>query len=342
MEVLEKYLRVVRANLPKDQRDDIVRELSDNLRAEMEDKEAEIGRPLTRADQEEILKAHGHPLIVAGRYRGDRRTLSFGRQWIGPELFPLYAKVLTVNGIVTAVVLVAAIAASASGHSVGSILTGVLWNVLAQFAIVTGIFVAAQMRLEKHPDQWDPATGAPFPARADAPRARGLDAFAIQIIGKPYARVPRLVSVFELTLGSIGFLWWLLVRDVVRSIFSPEAIGFMRTGPAWNAFYTPFLVLVAASLIPSLVNLIRPGWTRFREIARAVFGGLFLALFTISLRVGNWITLADPLHATADESGLTAAVNTWIGRVCVMVIVIVAVTIALEVRRVVRDRRPAS
>ena len=56
MEVLEKYLRVVRANLPKDQRDDIVRELSDNLRAQMEDKEVEIGHPLTRADQEAILK----------------------------------------------------------------------------------------------------------------------------------------------------------------------------------------------------------------------------------------------------------------------------------------------
>jgi hypothetical protein len=335
MEVLERYLRIVRANLPKDQRDDIVRELSDNLRAEMEDKEAEIGHPLTRADQEAILKAHGHPMIVAGRYRGDRRTLAFGREWIGPELFPLYGKVLTINGIVTAVVLVAAVVLSASGHGLGSILTGVLWNVVIQFGIVTAIFVGAQMRLTKHPDQWDPATGAPFP-REEAPRARGLDALAIQVVGKPYSRVPRLLSVFELTIGVIGFLWWLAVRHVVRSIFSPEAIEFMRTGPTWSAFYTPFLVLVAASLIPSLVNLVRPGWARFREIARVVFGGMFLVLFSLSLRAGDWIVLADPLHAGADQRAVAALVNAWTGRVCAVVVVIVASTVLLGVRRVIR------
>jgi hypothetical protein len=336
MEVLERYLRIVRANLPKDQRDDIVRELSDNLRAEMEDKEAEIGHPLTRADQEAILKAHGHPMIVAGRYRGDRRTLSFGRQWIGPELFPLYGKVLTINGIVTAVVLAAAVVLSASGHGVGSILSAVLWNVVIQFAIVTAIFIGAQARLTKHPDQWDPATGALFPARGEEPRARGLDALAVHVVGKPYPRVPRLLSVFELAIGLAGFLWWLLVRDVVSSIFSPEAIGFMRTGPAWSAFYTPFLVLVAASLMPSLVNLIRPGWARFREIARAAFGGMFLVLFSLSLRAGDWIVLADPARAGAAERALADSLNAWMGRVCVLVVVIVALTVLLGVRRVIR------
>lgn len=338
MEVLEKYLRVVKVNLPKDQRDDIIRELSDHLRAEMEDKEAEIGRPLTRADQEAILKAHGHPLIVAGRYRGDRRTLAFGRQWIGPELFPLYAKVLTINGVVTGAVLIAAIVASASGHGFGSILSGVLYNILIQFALVTGIFIAAQLRLEKHPDQWDPATGAPLRAREEAPRARGLDAVAIHVIGKPHARVPRLVSVFELTLGAIGFLWWLAARSFVIVVFRPDAIGFMRAGPAWHAFYTPFLVLVAVSLVPPLVNLIQPRWGRFREIGRAVVGGMFLCLFAWSLRAGSWIALADPIHATADERALTAGANLWIARVGVMTIAIVAVTVLLEARRAIRRR----
>ncbi|MGE5179776.1 MAG: hypothetical protein ACM3PF_11870 [Bacteroidota bacterium] len=336
MELLEQYLRVVRANLPKDQRDDIVRELSDNLRSQMEDKEAEIGHPLTRADQEAILKAHGHPMIVASRYRGERGTLSFGRQWIGPELFPIYAKVLTINGIVTAVVLAAAVALSVSRHGLGSVLSAVLWNVVVQFTLVTAIFVGAQMRLTKHPDQWDPATGAPFPARAEAPRARGLDALAIHVVGKAYPRVPRLLSVFELTIGIVGFLWWLAVRHVVRSIFSPEAIGFLRMGPAWNAFYTPFLVLVAASLIPSLVNLVRPGWARFREIAHAAFGGMFLVLFSLSLRAADWIVLADPLHAGADQRAVAASLNAWIGRVWVLVIVIVALTVLLGVRRVIR------
>ena len=35
----------------------------------MEEKEESLGRPLTRNEMEALLKAFGHPLIVAGRYR---------------------------------------------------------------------------------------------------------------------------------------------------------------------------------------------------------------------------------------------------------------------------------
>jgi hypothetical protein len=87
MELLDRYLHAVKKFLPKEQQDDIVAELSDDLRSQMEDREAELGRPLTEAEQEAVLKAHGHPVIVAGRYRQDRRSVAFGRQLIGPVLF---------------------------------------------------------------------------------------------------------------------------------------------------------------------------------------------------------------------------------------------------------------
>ena len=105
MELLEQYLKTVRANLPKSQQDDIIRELSENIRAQMEDREASLGRPLTQAEQEAILKAHGHPMAVASRFRGEQRSFTFGRQWIGPELFPIYSKILMINAVVTATVL---------------------------------------------------------------------------------------------------------------------------------------------------------------------------------------------------------------------------------------------
>src|SRR5580693_51206 len=69
-----RYLRAVARRLPRDQRADIVRELAENLREEMEEREAELGRPLTTADEEALLKQHGHPMLVAGRYRADQRT----------------------------------------------------------------------------------------------------------------------------------------------------------------------------------------------------------------------------------------------------------------------------
>jgi hypothetical protein len=87
MELLDQYLRSVRSCLPAAQRDDIVSELSENIRAQIEDKEGELGRPLNEGELEAILKQHGHPLVVASRYRQDQSSVAFGRQIIGPVLF---------------------------------------------------------------------------------------------------------------------------------------------------------------------------------------------------------------------------------------------------------------
>ena len=48
MEILESYLKAVRRNLPFSQRNDIIRELSEELRSQMEEKETELGHPLER------------------------------------------------------------------------------------------------------------------------------------------------------------------------------------------------------------------------------------------------------------------------------------------------------
>src|SRR5262245_47070800 len=83
MDMLDKYLQAVRFFLPRGTEDDIVRELSANLMAQIEDREEELGRPLTDDERADILRRHGHPLIVAGRYRSHQRL-------IGPTVFPMY------------------------------------------------------------------------------------------------------------------------------------------------------------------------------------------------------------------------------------------------------------
>ena len=47
MNLLDRYLQAVRFFLPRRQQDDIVRELSENLLSQMEDRAEELGRPLT-------------------------------------------------------------------------------------------------------------------------------------------------------------------------------------------------------------------------------------------------------------------------------------------------------
>jgi len=329
-------LKAVRANLPKEGQDDIIRELAENLRSQMEDREAQLGRPLSSSEQEAMLKAHGHPLAVASRYRDDRRSLAFGRQWIGPELFPIYAKILTINAVVTVTIFVAALILSAAGLPLRPIVSNVALTVVLQFGIITGIFAMLQARLDKNPDRWDPITGAPS-GSGGGPRATGLDALALHLIGKSYLRVPRLLSAFELALGVIGLLWWLAVPRFVQAIFRPAAIGFMRTGPGWDAFYVPFLILVAASLVQPLSNLIRPAWVRYRSFSRAAIGVLFAILLFLSFRAGNWIVAADPSVASADHLALIRGINQWIGRIGLLVVGCIAVTVVLELRRAFRS-----
>jgi tRNA U54 and U55 pseudouridine synthase Pus10 len=80
MELVDRYLKTVGSYLPKEQKEDILRELSENIRSEIEDKEAELGRPLIEVEQEAIVKRQGNPLLVAGRYRQEERSVAFGRE----------------------------------------------------------------------------------------------------------------------------------------------------------------------------------------------------------------------------------------------------------------------
>jgi hypothetical protein len=140
MEILDRYLQTVKSALPDAHRDDIVNELSEDIHSEIEEKESGLGRPLSEAELEAILKQHGHPLIVAGRYRQDQRSFSLGRQLIGPVLFPFYAKVLSFNlGITSVVILIIFTALLASGQpfSFGEAISTLFLQLVIQLAIVT-------------------------------------------------------------------------------------------------------------------------------------------------------------------------------------------------------------
>src|ERR1700738_2779675 len=90
MELLDRYLQAIEFWLPKRQRQDIIAELSEDLRSQIEEKETELGRKLEDAEVEAILKRCGAPLEVASRYRPQQYL-------IGPALFPIYRFVLAVT-----------------------------------------------------------------------------------------------------------------------------------------------------------------------------------------------------------------------------------------------------
>ena len=81
MDLLERYLQAVRLFVPRRQHDDIVAEVSTNLVTRMEDLKKELGRPLSDEERVDVVRRNGHPVVVAGQYRGHERL-------IGPTLFP--------------------------------------------------------------------------------------------------------------------------------------------------------------------------------------------------------------------------------------------------------------
>ena len=83
MELLDRYLGVLRVFLPRRQRDDIVREISEEIHEQLLDKEMTLGRRLTIDEQAEVIGRYGHPLITAARYRPQQHL-------IGPIVFPYY------------------------------------------------------------------------------------------------------------------------------------------------------------------------------------------------------------------------------------------------------------
>jgi hypothetical protein len=82
MELLDRYLEAVRKHLPWQRQDDIIAELRANLEAQLDEKEASLGRPLTAAEAEAWLKQLGSPILMAAPNQPQQYL-------IGPAIFPI-------------------------------------------------------------------------------------------------------------------------------------------------------------------------------------------------------------------------------------------------------------
>src|SRR5262245_41257047 len=99
-DLLERYLQAVRLFVPRRQHDDVVAEVSTDLATRMEDLQKEIGRQLTDEERVDVVRRNGHPVTVAGQYRGHERL-------IGAAIVPVYFNALIVGlGITLLVTLI--------------------------------------------------------------------------------------------------------------------------------------------------------------------------------------------------------------------------------------------
>jgi hypothetical protein len=266
MDLLDRYLQAVKFFLAKRRQDDILRELSENLISEMEDREQDLGRPLTEAEQADILRRHGHPLVVAGRY-GSRQLL------IGPTVFPLYLFVLK-SGLAAALLVTVVLglvtsvdAADPAGHAVQALLA-YPGRALMVFAWTTLWFAGFDLVLQKIKirHDWDPR---------QLPKVTSHTSW-----------LARQRALFELLLIAGYVVWLLLIPGRPFLLLGPLA-EFVAPGPAWHDTYA-FIVLVGiGNAAVHLLAVVRPEWTRARSLGRIAISAATLTIVLLLLRGGD-------------------------------------------------------
>jgi hypothetical protein len=325
---LDRDLRDVRSHLPADQADDIVNELGENLRAQIEDREAELDRPLTGPELDILLKAHGNPLVVASRYRKEQLSFTFGRQLIGPALFPAYLQVLTINIAISLFVVLVAGVLVITGQPLGSILSSMALAFVIQFGVVTGIFVAADRMVTG-----EGALGSVDTRALPSANRSMLDRVADGLIGTDATRfVPRRTSATDLAVSAIFVGWLIAIRP-------PQAIAFLQSGPGWETYHLPLILVVGLAGIQPIVNLVRPTWARLRGTVRVLSDLALFGLFVASVRLGDWVVLADPTGALPGQVRSVVEINRAIGLALTIAAAIALAQLLLEVRRLWIQRR---
>jgi hypothetical protein len=305
MDLLDRYLAAVAALLPKAQRQDIVAELRDLLLSRMEDKEAQLGRPLDRAEREAVLKAFGHPIAVAGRF-GTPRSL------IGPELYPFYifavkAALLLAAGVSVITAVVDTLGAGGEIHrallrAVSGFLPLAL-SLIGAATLIGGAIERGWIKLDKSTGDWKVA---------DLPR--------LDRKGGPFKS--RFEALFELAVTVLFVLWWTGLAPAPWVAVGRDGHLALSANPIWAALYVPVLVLALVQVASSLTAVLRPGWVRARAALEIVCNLGGLALVAVLWKAGPLLEVhglataaAARLEAVLDQSlriGLVVAVGVWV------------------------------
>ncbi len=255
MDIFDRYFRKLRIFLPKDQRDDIIRELSEEVRSQVADKEATLNRPLTAEEQAAILSHYGHPLVTAARYR---RT----QYLIGPVVFPYYW--IIVKLAVGLIVL---------GHAIGAavlLASGATWD---QMAAVPNDTIATALKalgwitaLAAWMELWLSRSGALEKWKPPVTSVAGVTRTAV----RPWATVDHEPSIVAFVISIVVSAWWLAGLRLPYLFFGPGAVN-LEWGRAMDRVFPVLVVAQLMLLVNQLIRLLDFETMRTLRMTKAVW-----------------------------------------------------------------------
>ncbi|HEX8810498.1 MAG TPA: hypothetical protein VF742_00775, partial [Terracidiphilus sp.] len=339
MDLFERYIQAIRKYLPwtlsRARQDDIVAELRANFESQLEDREADLGRPLTEGEMIDWLKQLGAPMQVAGRYQPVQYL-------IGPTLFPMYLYVLRLALFWSLVVYTIVAIVTFWTPNAGSVMD---WIVRAPGVLlntgfwVTLVFVVLEYILAHHPEtlprmdginvDWSPSKLPPLEPVHD---------------NKPQTYVK---AVAEVIFGWLFLIWLVLIPKYPFLWLGPGAY-FLRTVPftITPIVWTFFWVVAAVTLVRVLwntIDLLSGSWRRqqrLKPIAHKVFGMICLGVL-VAAPGQLYAVLRNPVQDAAQYGATLDGINLNIWRASVMFLGIAAVTMLWEIYQWIKvSRRP--
>jgi len=322
MELIERYLQAVKFWLPKRQKDDITAELSGDIYAQIEEREAALGRKLTEAEVEEILKQRGNPLLVANRFLPQESL-------IGPVLFPIYRFVLKIFAfgylLPATLVWIGLMIFSPSyrfEHTHPSWFTafaslfGYLWFT---FCLVVVPLTIPFVILERN-----------------QARIHFFDRWSLRKL--PPVRNPNLIprssSSFELAANLIFFVWWAVYAHL--PVFRIGSAIQITLGPLWPWFFWCYLLLAALNLALACEKLLHPSWTVGRAALKLLSDAAGAALFCWLMKAHILARITAANLPEQQANAIAQTINGWMTTLFPAAIVMGLVIVATDVYRIVR------
>jgi hypothetical protein len=323
MELLDRYLQAVKFWLPKKQKQDIIAELSEDLRSQIEDREAELGRKLNESEIATLLKQRGRPVLVANRFLPQESL-------VGPVLFPIYLFVLKIVAafyMVPWILVWIGLAISRAAHSgqsliasVGSFWTG-FWP-MAFFLIgsITTVFAVLERVQAKSRflEEWDPRKLPPI---------------------RDPNRIPRANSVIEVV-ANLVFCIWLIGGMWYRTVLHFSGVT-ITLAPTWRYFFWGFLLLGVANMVASGVNLFLPYWTWLRATIRLVSDCVGSALFCWLMKAIIIAAISVVNVAPEQTAQLARAINWWSAKMFPVGVIVCLIITVIDAYRIFRVRSNA-
>ncbi len=317
VDLFERYLQAIRRYLPWRRQADILAELRANLESQLEDREAELGRPLTEGEMVDWLKQLGSPMHVAMRYQPQQYL-------IGPAVFPMYWYVLRMAVPLVAVIYTVVngllIATQAGGApSIAEAISRMPSVLIMVAAWVTAVFVGLEFAAAHYPNvrlpisglsrDWSPLTLPPL----EKVEAAGKKP-------KSYAQ-----AVAEVIFGFLFLVWLTLIPHHPSLLMGPAA-GILhsspfRLAPVWWDFYRIVVILYFVQVAWNSYRLWEGIWQE-RSIVMDVSSKL-LGLVGLGVLIAAphrmYLLLRNPAIDAMQYGATVETINMWAWRgVCVM------------------------